>query len=91
MGHREVIQLTPDGKNVAKFSNLSEALKKTGVKNINRCCTGHRKTAGGYMWKYGNRLLPKIPVNSSNKVKKMEIVRNISLKKCHLIIQDDII
>lgn len=56
MYHREVIQLTTDGKKVAKFSSLGEATEKTGIKNISRCCAGHRKTVGGYIWKYGKEI-----------------------------------
>ncbi len=57
MGRREVIQLSLDGKKVAKFSSPKEACEKTGIgSNISRCCTGHRKTAGGYVWKYGKEI-----------------------------------
>lgn len=36
------------------FNSQREASEKTGVcrSSITRCVTGHRKTAGGYKWKY---------------------------------------
>ena len=49
----EVEMFSFDGKIVSKFNSISEASKKTGINigNISRCCNGHCKTAGGYVWK----------------------------------------
>ena len=39
---------------IAIFNSQREASEKTGVcrSSITRCCTGNRKTAGGFKWKY---------------------------------------
>lgn len=34
------------------YESLSDAVRKTNIKNIAKCCLGERKTAGGYHWKY---------------------------------------
>ena len=43
-----------NGVLIETFSHSKEAYKKTGVwwVNINTCCQGKRKTAGGYEWRY---------------------------------------
>lgn len=52
----EVLQFTKDGQFVAKYSNASEASRKTGIDSsqIAHCCRGnpHYKSAGEYIWKY---------------------------------------
>lgn len=39
---------------IKTFYGFGEAERETGIKagNINKCCKGLRKTAGGYSWKY---------------------------------------
>nr|QBK85742.1 MAG: HNH endonuclease [Marseillevirus LCMAC101] len=56
MSRREVVQLSLDGQEVAKFSSHKEACEKTGIGHISLCCNGSRKTAGGYKWKHGNEI-----------------------------------
>lgn len=34
------------------YKSGADALRQTGIKHISSCCTGKRKTAGGYHWKY---------------------------------------
>jgi len=53
LSHR-VIQLSLDYKVIAEYSSLMEAEKQTGISHgdISRVCSGKRRTAGGYMWKY---------------------------------------
>ena len=53
LSHR-VIQLSLDYKVIAEYSSLMEAEKQTGIRHgdISRVCSGKRRTAGGYMWKY---------------------------------------
>ena len=52
--HRSVIQMNMDGNVLGVFSSISEAHRSTGVfnSNISYACSGKRKTAGGYKWKY---------------------------------------
>lgn len=42
------------GELIQKFYGATEASRRTGVNkgNINACCGGHRKSAGGYIWRY---------------------------------------
>lgn len=51
-----VIQYDLNGNELARFESLKEASKKTGVHDtsIAKVCTGERKTAKGYVWKYIN-------------------------------------
>lgn len=46
-----VIQLTLDDNFLNKYVSISEAMRRTGIKNICKCIHGERKTAGGYKWR----------------------------------------
>lgn len=54
-GSKSVLQYGTDGYFVGKFRSLSEAEEKTGVSRqcISRVACGRGKTAGGYVWRYG--------------------------------------
>lgn len=53
-----VVQLTKDGREVARYLSLKDAQRATGVDSttISKCCSGYfqRKSAGGYIWMYDN-------------------------------------
>ena len=51
---KPVLQYTKDGELVAEYRSRSEASRQTEVNpgNISLCCTGNRKSAGGFIWKY---------------------------------------
>ena len=51
---RAVLQFTKEGKFKAEYPMLSDAEEKTGVSHskISLVCSGQRKSAGGYIWKY---------------------------------------
>lgn len=55
LNNREVIQYD---KNTNEIINVYESIADAGLKtniecsNINRCCRGESKTAGGYVWRY---------------------------------------
>lgn len=51
---KKVVQMNLNGEIIAVFLSQREASEKTGTcrSSITRCCTGDRKTAGGYRWKY---------------------------------------
>ena len=53
-----VNQLSLDGDIIDYHRGVNEAWKTTGVNkaHISQCCTGKRKTAGGYMWEYSRTL-----------------------------------
>lgn len=50
-----IIQLSLDGEFIAKHESLKVAAEKINIKgtgNISNCCSGKRRTCGGYKWKY---------------------------------------
>jgi len=51
---KPVIQLTKDGEFVSQYPSISEASRQTNIVriNINNCCLGKRKSAGGYVWQF---------------------------------------
>lgn len=51
---KPVIQLSADGKEIAKFKSISEAAKQTGAdhRKISACCHGYRKTHLEYKWAF---------------------------------------
>lgn len=55
---RRVVQLSPDGAFVKAFPSMAQAFRETGIRqgNIWAACTGGRKLAGGYLWRYEREL-----------------------------------
>ncbi len=51
---KKVAQLNLKGDYINVFNTATEAHKETGTNltSISSCCTGNRKTAGGYKWMY---------------------------------------
>ena len=49
---KRVQQISLDGKLIAEYSSVAEAIRKTGIVNIYSACKGKYKSAGGYFWKY---------------------------------------
>ena len=50
-----VIQLNKDtNKEMNRYNSITEASKKSGIErtNIDKCCKGINKTAGGFFWKF---------------------------------------
>jgi hypothetical protein len=39
---------------IAEYKSISDAERKNGISHISMCCSGKRKTAGGFIWKYKN-------------------------------------
>lgn len=52
---KSVIQYDKNGNVVAKYNSIREASKLTGIvlSSIVETCKGKRRTAGGYIWRYG--------------------------------------
>ncbi|ASJ80019.1 HNH endonuclease [Lactococcus phage PLgY-30] len=50
---KSVIQLDLDGNALKEFESLKQAEQETGAlaSHISSCCSGERKSAGGYKWK----------------------------------------
>lgn len=51
-----IIQFSMDGTFIKEWETMSKAAKECGIphSNISRCCSGLRKTAGGYEWKHAD-------------------------------------
>lgn len=51
---RRVAKYSKDGKLIKIYNSATEARKdgNTSAQNIQTCCRGKTKTAGGYVWKY---------------------------------------
>lgn len=51
---KKVLQLSEDGKLIAEYSSIGQAVTQTGVsaRGISDVLSGSQKTAGGYVWKY---------------------------------------
>ena len=48
-----VIQYDLNGKKIKEYNSIKEAKEKNKkCSKISDCCSGKRKTAGGYIWKY---------------------------------------
>ena len=47
-------QYSKDGKLIAEYFNMEDAVSGSGVdkSNITKCCLGKRKTAGGFIWSH---------------------------------------
>ena len=50
---KKVYQYSKDNKFIKEFDSITEASKLYNIPgtNISKCCSGKRKTAGGYIWK----------------------------------------
>ena len=53
-----ILQLKKDGTFVKEWPSLSEAYRQLGIppSNVCHCLKGHLKTAGGFVWRYKDRL-----------------------------------
>lgn len=49
---KKVLQLTLDGDVVREFPSIKSAEDSLGIYHVSECCTGKRKTSGGYKWQY---------------------------------------
>ncbi len=51
---RAVIQATLEGEDIAEYNSQAEASRSTQIaqQNISKNCTGERKTAGGFKWRF---------------------------------------
>lgn len=50
---RPVLQIdVKSGAIIGRFPSTKDAEKATGARHIGSCCSGNRKSSGGYNWKY---------------------------------------
>lgn len=52
---KEVIQMTMDEQIIAMYPSIQQAQRQLKITHIWDCCTGRRKSAGGYKWKYNEK------------------------------------
>ena len=51
---KAVLQYDLQGNFIRRYDSVSDAVNSENIKHISSCCTGKRKTAGGYIWKYAD-------------------------------------
>ena len=73
-----VIQMDLEGNYINKYNSVLEASKSSSIKKslIFRCCSGERKSGGGYIWVYEKDYNPNKDYSYTKKTKKE---RNICL------------
>ena len=51
-----VIKLSKNNETLHFYPSIKQAERETGINNTNiyRCCSGERKTAGGFVWKFSD-------------------------------------
>lgn len=52
LNNKPVEQYTLDGLFVKSYNSIREAVRKTNIVNIGKCCCGERHKAGGYIWRF---------------------------------------
>lgn len=57
-GNSKAVLQIKDGEVIARYETLVEAERQTGIrfKNISKVLCGGNKTAGGYVWKYADKI-----------------------------------
>lgn len=50
---KPVLQYDKDGNFIERFESATDAYNKLGICHITSVCNGHRKMAGGFVWKWG--------------------------------------
>lgn len=58
ISNRAIIQYTPEGELVSEYSSITKAAEETNIlrTNIGNCLNLRSKTAGGYLWKYKDKI-----------------------------------
>ena len=51
-----ILQFSKDGTFIKEWPSMSEAGRQLGIAHICNCCKGRLKSAGGFVWKYKDRL-----------------------------------
>ena len=49
---KKINQYDLEGNFIKQWNSIKEATKTLNINNLSACCSGNRKTAGGYVWKY---------------------------------------
>lgn len=58
--HKCVLQYDLQGNFIKKYFGIAEAQRETGIifQNISKVCKGQRNSAGGFIWRYEDEMLP---------------------------------
>ena len=77
---KSVIQFTKDNELIRKWDCIADIKRELGIEvsNISYCCSGKRKTAGGFRWKYYDTDTYLIALMNKNLKAKGIILRNAS-------------
>lgn len=49
-----VVQLSLTNSFIAQYDSIYDAYRKTGARNISKCCRGEAKSSGGFRWMYAD-------------------------------------
>ena len=49
-----VVQLSLTNSFIAQYDSIYDACRKTGARNISKCCKGEAKSSGGFRWMYAD-------------------------------------
>lgn len=81
-----------EGNLLDKYLSRHEAAKQTNIhrSHITRCCKGHQKTSGGFIWKYIPDFANEILIVDPVKIRNLDIKRPRSFKQRKTIIQYDL-
>lgn len=77
---KSVIQFTKDGELIRKWDSIADVKRELGIEvsHIGACCTGKRKTAGGFKWKSYDTDTYLIALMVKNLKAKGIVIRNAS-------------
>lgn len=75
----KITQYTKDGKFVANWDSIAIAERETGIcdSSIQQCCSGNRKKAGGYIWRYFGELLTNEHIEWCNEIKRPALYASV--------------
>ena len=73
---RKVVQYTLRGELIKIWDCMSDASRELGICNIDICCAGRHKTAGGFIWRYYGDELTKEYIIFCNKRKPRIKIKN---------------
>lgn len=79
---KKVNQYDLNGVFIKTWNSVEEAKKETGIKHLDGCCRGERKTAGGFIWDYIDKTIitrPKYKKRKTNNVRNKREIEQYNL------------
>lgn len=76
---KKIVQYSLTGVKINSFVSITEASRQTNIDRvtIGKCCTGKKKSSGGYFWKYDDGKEVKIPMKKISNINKPVIQYSI--------------